>query len=101
MLAQLQQLLGRSETLWDFLQQELEAWRERQQRACLGAAADTALRPLETWWGRGDGSGAGGLVAAAVPPAEPPAVPAGSRSWARGSSSCCSCCGRWRSCGTR
>ncbi|CAN0015404.1 unnamed protein product [Bubo scandiacus] len=49
-LAQMQQLLGRSETLRDFLQQELAAWRERQQRACLGAPADTRLRPLETWF---------------------------------------------------
>ncbi|NXV94160.1 STAT2 protein, partial [Calonectris borealis] len=49
-LAQMQQLLGRSETLQDFLQQELGAWRERQQRACLGAPADTCLRPLETWF---------------------------------------------------
>ncbi|XP_064330401.1 signal transducer and activator of transcription 2 [Phalacrocorax carbo] len=49
-LAQMQQLLGRSETLQDFLQQELEAWRERQQRACLGAPANTHLRPLETWF---------------------------------------------------
>ncbi|KAM6364820.1 signal transducer and activator of transcription 2 isoform 1-T2 [Pluvialis apricaria] len=50
MLAQMQQLLGRSETLQDFLQQELGAWRERQQRACLGAPVDTCLRPLETWF---------------------------------------------------
>ncbi|NXN74500.1 STAT2 protein, partial [Himantopus himantopus] len=49
-LAQMQQLLGRSETLQDFLQQELGAWRERQQRACLGAPVDTHLRPLETWF---------------------------------------------------
>ncbi|KAM9214430.1 signal transducer and activator of transcription 2 isoform 1-T1 [Leptosomus discolor] len=49
-LAQMQQLLGRSETLRDFLQQELGAWRERQQRACMGAPADTRLRPLETWF---------------------------------------------------
>ncbi|NXL68464.1 STAT2 protein, partial [Chordeiles acutipennis] len=49
-LAQMQQLLGRSETLRDFLQQELGAWQERQQRACLGAPADTHLRPLETWF---------------------------------------------------
>ncbi|NXX99708.1 STAT2 protein, partial [Centropus bengalensis] len=49
-LAQLQQLLGRSETLRDFLLQELEAWRERQQRACMGAPADTCLRALETWF---------------------------------------------------
>ncbi|KAM6039209.1 signal transducer and activator of transcription 2 [Chlamydotis macqueenii] len=49
-LAQMQQLLGRSETLRDFLLQELAAWQERQQRACLGAPADTRLRPLETWF---------------------------------------------------
>ncbi|XP_063215065.1 signal transducer and activator of transcription 2 isoform X3 [Chroicocephalus ridibundus] len=49
-LAQMQQLLGRSETLRDFLQQELGAWRERQQRACMGAPADTSLRLLETWF---------------------------------------------------
>ncbi|KAM6394927.1 signal transducer and activator of transcription 2 [Rhynochetos jubatus] len=49
-LAQMQQLLGRSETLRDFLQQELAAWQERQQRACLGAPVDTRLRPLETWF---------------------------------------------------
>ncbi|NWR65125.1 STAT2 protein, partial [Bucorvus abyssinicus] len=48
-LAQMQQLLGRSETLWDFLQQELGAWSKRQQRSCLGAPTDTSLRPLETW----------------------------------------------------
>ncbi|XP_033927476.1 signal transducer and activator of transcription 2 isoform X1 [Melopsittacus undulatus] len=49
-LAQIQQLLGRSETLRDFLLQELQAWRERQQRACMGAPEDTDLRPLETWF---------------------------------------------------
>ncbi|NXX46562.1 STAT2 protein, partial [Tricholaema leucomelas] len=49
-LAQLQQLLGRSETLRDFLQQELEAWQERQRRSCLGAPTDTQLRPLEAWF---------------------------------------------------
>ncbi|NWZ59084.1 STAT2 protein, partial [Haliaeetus albicilla] len=49
-LAQMQQLLGRSETLRDFLQQELGAWRERQQRACLGAPTDTRLHLLETWF---------------------------------------------------
>ncbi|NWI13815.1 STAT2 protein, partial [Crypturellus soui] len=50
MLAQMQQLLGRSETLRDFLQQELAAWRERQRSACLGAAADTGLLQLQTWF---------------------------------------------------
>ncbi|XP_061203706.1 signal transducer and activator of transcription 2 [Neopsephotus bourkii] len=50
MLAQIQQLLGRSETLRDFLLQELDAWRGRQQRACMGAPEDTNLHPLETWF---------------------------------------------------
>ncbi|XP_058678065.1 signal transducer and activator of transcription 2 [Ammospiza caudacuta] len=49
-LAQMQQLLGRSETLQELLQQELGGWRVRQQRLCLGASADTNLRPLETWF---------------------------------------------------
>uniref|UniRef100_A0A8C3NP08 Signal transducer and activator of transcription n=1 Tax=Cyanoderma ruficeps TaxID=181631 RepID=A0A8C3NP08_9PASS len=50
MLAQMQQLLGRSETLQELLQQELGDWRLRQQRLCLGAPGDTNLRPLETWF---------------------------------------------------
>ncbi|XP_032569338.1 signal transducer and activator of transcription 2 isoform X2 [Chiroxiphia lanceolata] len=55
-LAQMQQLLGRSETLRELLQQELGDWRERQQRSCLGAPMDTNLRPLETWFtGLGQG----------------------------------------------
>ncbi|NXB16875.1 STA31 protein, partial [Rhagologus leucostigma] len=49
-LAQMQQLLGRSETLRELLQQELGAWRERQQRLCLGGPGDTNLRPMETWF---------------------------------------------------
>ncbi|NXL04221.1 STAT2 protein, partial [Mesembrinibis cayennensis] len=49
-LAQMQQLLGRSETLRDFLQQELGAWQERQQQACLGAPVDPRLHLLETWF---------------------------------------------------
>ncbi|KAM6038748.1 signal transducer and activator of transcription 2 isoform 2-T2 [Theristicus caerulescens] len=49
-LAQMQQLLGRSETLRDFLQQELGAWQERQQCACLGAPVDIRLNLLETWF---------------------------------------------------
>ncbi|NXU96218.1 STAT2 protein, partial [Cettia cetti] len=49
-LAQMQQLLGRSETLQELLQQELGDWRLRQQRLCLGAPGDTNLRPLETWF---------------------------------------------------
>ncbi|NWX57246.1 STAT2 protein, partial [Promerops cafer] len=49
-LAQMQQLLGRSETLQELLQQELGAWRVRQQHLCLGGPGDTNLRPLETWF---------------------------------------------------
>ncbi|XP_068068647.1 signal transducer and activator of transcription 2 isoform X2 [Anomalospiza imberbis] len=49
-LAQMQQLLGRSETLQELLQQELGAWRARQQRLCLGGPGDANLRPLETWF---------------------------------------------------
>ncbi|NXU04300.1 STAT2 protein, partial [Buphagus erythrorhynchus] len=49
-LAQMQQLLGRSETLQELLQEELGGWRLRQQRLCLGAPGDTNLRPLETWF---------------------------------------------------
>ncbi|XP_059727714.1 signal transducer and activator of transcription 2 isoform X2 [Haemorhous mexicanus] len=49
-LAQMQQLLGRSETLQELLQQELGGWRARQQRLCLGGSGDTNLRPLETWF---------------------------------------------------
>ncbi|XP_031949907.1 signal transducer and activator of transcription 2 isoform X2 [Corvus moneduloides] len=50
MLAQMQQLLGRSETLQELLQQELGGWRQRQQRLCLGGPGDASLRPLETWF---------------------------------------------------
>ncbi|NWZ28861.1 STAT2 protein, partial [Asarcornis scutulata] len=49
-VAQMQQLLGRSETLRDFLQQELKAWQERQQHSCLGAPVDTRLQQLEAWF---------------------------------------------------
>ncbi|RMB90385.1 hypothetical protein DUI87_33271 [Hirundo rustica rustica] len=49
-LAQMQQLLGRSETLQELLQQELGDWRVRQQRLCLGGPGDANLRPLETWF---------------------------------------------------
>ncbi|OWK51829.1 Signal transducer and activator of transcription 2 [Lonchura striata] len=49
-LAQMQQLLRRSETLQELLQQELGDWRARQQRQCMGGPGDTNLRPLETWF---------------------------------------------------
>ncbi|XP_058717048.1 LOW QUALITY PROTEIN: signal transducer and activator of transcription 2 [Poecile atricapillus] len=49
-LAQMQQLLGRSETLQELLREELGDWRLRQQRLCLGGPGDTNLRPLETWF---------------------------------------------------
>ncbi|TRZ06650.1 hypothetical protein HGM15179_020455 [Zosterops borbonicus] len=49
-LAQMQQLLGRSQTLQELLQQELGDWRLRQQRLCLGCPGDTNLRPLESWF---------------------------------------------------
>ncbi|XP_014116048.1 PREDICTED: signal transducer and activator of transcription 2 [Pseudopodoces humilis] len=49
-LAQMQQLLGRSETLQELLREELGDWRVRQQRLCLGGPGDTNLRPLETWF---------------------------------------------------
>ncbi|NWI54746.1 STAT2 protein, partial [Calyptomena viridis] len=49
-LAQMQQLLGRSETLRELLQEELGDWKERQQRSCLGAPTNTNLRQLETWF---------------------------------------------------
>nr|XP_048688364.1 signal transducer and activator of transcription 2 isoform X5 [Caretta caretta] len=47
-LARAQELLGRCETLRDFLLEELAEWKERQRRACLGAACDTSLSHLQT-----------------------------------------------------
>ncbi|XP_043388539.1 signal transducer and activator of transcription 2 isoform X3 [Chelonia mydas] len=49
-LARAQELLGRCETLRDFLLEELAEWKERQRRACLGAACDTSLSRLQTWF---------------------------------------------------
>nr|XP_048688362.1 signal transducer and activator of transcription 2 isoform X3 [Caretta caretta] len=49
-LARAQELLGRCETLRDFLLEELAEWKERQRRACLGAACDTSLSHLQTWF---------------------------------------------------
>ncbi|KAG6924523.1 signal transducer and activator of transcription 2, partial [Chelydra serpentina] len=48
-LARAQELLGRCETLRDFLLEELAEWKERQRKACLGAACNTSLSCLETW----------------------------------------------------
>uniref|UniRef100_A0A8C8RUV5 Signal transducer and activator of transcription n=1 Tax=Pelusios castaneus TaxID=367368 RepID=A0A8C8RUV5_9SAUR len=49
-LARAQELLGRCEPLWDFLLEELAEWKERQQRACIGAACDTSLSCLDSWF---------------------------------------------------
>ncbi|XP_075757988.1 signal transducer and activator of transcription 2 isoform X2 [Pelodiscus sinensis] len=49
-LARAQELLGRCETLRDFLLEELAEWKERQRKACLGAPCDTSLSLLETWF---------------------------------------------------
>ncbi|XP_050781523.1 signal transducer and activator of transcription 2 isoform X5 [Gopherus flavomarginatus] len=49
-LAWAQELLGRCETLRDFLLEELAEWKDRQRRACIGAACDTSLSCLETWF---------------------------------------------------
>ncbi|XP_074835799.1 signal transducer and activator of transcription 2 [Carettochelys insculpta] len=45
-----QEVLGRCEPLRDFLLEELAEWKERQRRTCLGAACDTSLSCLETWF---------------------------------------------------
>ncbi|XP_067385659.1 signal transducer and activator of transcription 2 isoform X2 [Emydura macquarii macquarii] len=49
-LARAQELLGRCEPLRDFLLEELAEWKERQRRACIGAACDTSLSHLESWF---------------------------------------------------
>ncbi|XP_044851387.1 signal transducer and activator of transcription 2 [Mauremys mutica] len=49
-LARAQELLGRCETLRDFLLEELAEWKDRQRRACIGAACDSSLSRLETWF---------------------------------------------------
>nr|XP_056711592.1 signal transducer and activator of transcription 2 [Euleptes europaea] len=48
-LAQIQALLGRSDTLRDLLLSELCMWQDRQRQACIGDACDTSLRQLEKW----------------------------------------------------
>ncbi|XP_066471970.1 signal transducer and activator of transcription 2 isoform X2 [Tiliqua scincoides] len=49
-LARIQELLGRSDTLRDLLLEELTAWQERQRKACIGATCDTNLGQLEKWF---------------------------------------------------
>ncbi|KAJ7317841.1 hypothetical protein JRQ81_004003 [Phrynocephalus forsythii] len=49
-LARIQELLGRSDTLRGLLLEERDAWKDRQRRACIGDTCDTSLRPLETWF---------------------------------------------------
>lgn len=49
-LAQIQELLGRSDTLRDLLLAELAAWQDRQRQECIGATCDTSLRQLEKWF---------------------------------------------------
>ncbi|XP_043362455.1 signal transducer and activator of transcription 2 isoform X2 [Dermochelys coriacea] len=49
-LARVQELLGRCQTLQDFLLEELAEWKDRQRRACLQAACDTSLSHLQTWF---------------------------------------------------
>ncbi|XP_062975904.1 signal transducer and activator of transcription 2 isoform X2 [Elgaria multicarinata webbii] len=50
MLAQIQALLGRLDTLRDLLLVELAAWQDRQRRACIGDTCDTSLGQLEKWF---------------------------------------------------
>ncbi|XP_078545222.1 signal transducer and activator of transcription 2 isoform X7 [Lissotriton helveticus] len=49
-LARLQELLGRCETLVHFLEEELVEWMRRQQEACIGAPVDVSLSLLENWF---------------------------------------------------
>ncbi|XP_077184690.1 signal transducer and activator of transcription 2 [Paroedura picta] len=49
-LAQIQALLGRSDTLRDLLMLEQSLWQDRQRRACIGDVCDTSLRHLEKWY---------------------------------------------------
>lgn len=49
-LARLQELLGRCETLVHFLEEELGEWMRRQQKACIGAPVDVSLSLLENWF---------------------------------------------------
>ncbi|XP_054832914.1 signal transducer and activator of transcription 2 isoform X2 [Eublepharis macularius] len=48
-LAQIQALLGRSDTLRDLLLSELSKWKDCQRRACIGDVCDTTLQQLEKW----------------------------------------------------
>ncbi|KAF7246899.1 Signal transducer and activator of transcription 3 [Varanus komodoensis] len=48
-LAHIQALLGRSDTLRGLLLEQLAAWQDRQRQACMGATCDTSLGQLEKW----------------------------------------------------
>ncbi|XP_061471161.1 signal transducer and activator of transcription 2 isoform X2 [Rhineura floridana] len=50
LLAQIQEMLGRSATLRELLLAELAVWQDRQRQACLGATCDTSLAELEKWF---------------------------------------------------
>uniref|UniRef100_A0A8D0GFY0 Signal transducer and activator of transcription n=1 Tax=Sphenodon punctatus TaxID=8508 RepID=A0A8D0GFY0_SPHPU len=49
-LAQVQALLGRTDTLRELLQEELGEWQQRQRRAVLREICDTSLDRLEKWF---------------------------------------------------
>uniref|UniRef100_F6V335 Signal transducer and activator of transcription n=1 Tax=Ornithorhynchus anatinus TaxID=9258 RepID=F6V335_ORNAN len=49
----LQCQLGRCATFQDLLLHELDGWRARQRKACLGITADTSLDQLEEWFTAG------------------------------------------------
>ncbi|XP_032994520.1 signal transducer and activator of transcription 2 [Lacerta agilis] len=50
LLDRIRELLGRSDTLRDFLLAELAVWQDCQRRACIGDNCDTSLTELEKWF---------------------------------------------------
>uniref|UniRef100_A0A670HWI4 Signal transducer and activator of transcription 2 n=1 Tax=Podarcis muralis TaxID=64176 RepID=A0A670HWI4_PODMU len=50
LLDRINELLGRSDTLRDFLLAELAVWQDCQRRACIGDNCDTSLTELEKWF---------------------------------------------------
>ncbi|XP_053154250.1 signal transducer and activator of transcription 2 isoform X2 [Hemicordylus capensis] len=50
MLARIDELLGRSNTLRNLLLEELNAWADRQRQECMGATCNTSLGQLEKWF---------------------------------------------------